>query len=653
MIDRAVKLTGTTEAEPPLRHLVAGPLSAVLDQGGLRWVRWHDVEILRGLFFLVRNAGWGTPPVTIEEQHVEQEADGFRVAYRGSVRDGAAWLSVAVDLQGSSSGTVVARAEVTPKTAFVTNRTGFVVLHPIKGFAGAEVAVTHADGTTEALRISKSISPGQPVRDIRGLRYAPCEGLSVALAFTGEVFEMEDQRNWTDASFKTYSRPLDWPRPFTLPAGTPIVQSVTITVADTRTLPTARPPAAPLVTVGLGAVSDTLLPRIGLALSSDLAAASLAHAERLGGLGLDHLSVRHDPSALGNEGLAAVAALSKAVGLPVALDIMLLAQSDPAPEIAAIAAEAAKAGLDPFEVAAFPKVDERSFQPGEERPPSPAFEHIHGALRRAFPKARIAGGTPAFFTELNRRRVPVETLDVLTHGTCAIVHAADDRSVMETLESLPWIIRTTRAFAGGRPIRLGPIAIGARINPYGTAPEQNPDNRRVGLAGADPRQRGLFAAAWHVGYAATVAPHDIDSLIVGAPIGAFGLVDAPNTEASAGERPAARLVPAFHAVAALARGGGKRRIETSVSDASAIAALAWRDEDRATLLLANLTAVPQVVRLADGEAAGSWRARALDAASYDLATTDGPAFAGRSEVIAADEVHLDAYAVAIIEGQRS
>ena len=34
---------------------------------------------------------------------------------------------------------------------------------------------------------------------------------------TGDVFEMEDQRNWTDASFKTYCTPLRQPFPATRP----------------------------------------------------------------------------------------------------------------------------------------------------------------------------------------------------------------------------------------------------------------------------------------------------------------------------------------------------------------------------------------------------------------------------------------------------
>ena len=43
------------------------------------------------------------------------------------------------------------------------------------------------------------------------------EDAGLRFAFEGELFELEDQRNWTDASFKTYPTPvaLSDPRPMT------------------------------------------------------------------------------------------------------------------------------------------------------------------------------------------------------------------------------------------------------------------------------------------------------------------------------------------------------------------------------------------------------------------------------------------------------
>src|SRR3712207_9295379 len=69
----------------------------------------------------------------------------------------------------------------------------------------------------------------------------------------GDTFEMEDQRNWTDASYKTYVRPLALPWPYTLAAGSELEQAVTVTVDAAQS---ARPPAA----AGGGAAAST---RIG------------------------------------------------------------------------------------------------------------------------------------------------------------------------------------------------------------------------------------------------------------------------------------------------------------------------------------------------------------------------------------------------------
>ena len=44
----------------------------------------------------------------------------------------------------------------------------------------------------------------------------------------GDTFETEDQRNWTDASFKTYCTPLGLPFPVEIKKGDVVEQSITI-----------------------------------------------------------------------------------------------------------------------------------------------------------------------------------------------------------------------------------------------------------------------------------------------------------------------------------------------------------------------------------------------------------------------------------------
>jgi hypothetical protein len=130
---------------------------------------------------------------------------------------------------------------------------------------------------------------------------------------------------------------------------------------------------------------------------------------------------------------------------------------------------------------------------------------LYDAARQAFPGVLVGGGMLSYFTELNRKRPPARNIDFVTHTTCPIVHDCDDRSVMETLEALPWVAETVRSFASGKPYRIGPSMLGMHDNPYGAAPMPNPENRRIAMALSDPRQRGLFGAAWNLGYAARMA----------------------------------------------------------------------------------------------------------------------------------------------------
>jgi hypothetical protein len=105
----------------------------------------------------------------------------------------------------------------TPQTDFLTARTGFVVLHPLAGVAGRPVEVVHTDGTIErsafpaagGTRCSRSSTSAPSAHEV-------LPGLHAVVRMEGDTFEMEDHRNWTDASFKTYVRPLALPWPYTL-----------------------------------------------------------------------------------------------------------------------------------------------------------------------------------------------------------------------------------------------------------------------------------------------------------------------------------------------------------------------------------------------------------------------------------------------------
>ncbi|HCK09781.1 MAG TPA: hypothetical protein DHW45_07880, partial [Candidatus Latescibacteria bacterium] len=96
-------------------------------------------------------------------------------------------------------------------------------------------------------------------------RHEVVAGVTAEVRFEGDVFEMEDQRNWTDASYKTYCTPLANPYPVDVAAGTKIRQSVTISVSS---WPDVVNSVSEQVVVLVNPADRTPLPEIGLGCAS-------------------------------------------------------------------------------------------------------------------------------------------------------------------------------------------------------------------------------------------------------------------------------------------------------------------------------------------------------------------------------------------------
>jgi hypothetical protein len=91
--------------------------------------------------------------------------------------------------------------------------------------------VTGPDGKKQSYSFPELISPHQPMKNIAEMRWKAEQNIEVRLSFEGDIFEMEDQRNWTDDSFKTYCRPLELPFPFVLKKGDKIHQRINLEVS--------------------------------------------------------------------------------------------------------------------------------------------------------------------------------------------------------------------------------------------------------------------------------------------------------------------------------------------------------------------------------------------------------------------------------------
>jgi D-apionolactonase len=612
---------GTTQPVAPERRIAAGPWSALLTDGALRDIRYDGVEVLRAVSFLVRDQDWGTSRPNINRIDVVETKDSFRIAYEARcVNPYEQALVYAFTIDCRADGALAFRSAVTAHTDFLTARCGFCVLHPIEGVAGARARVEHGDGRRESAAFPVLIDPWQPFKDIAAIEHDLECGLTVRCAFTGDVFEMEDQRNWSDASFKTYSRPLELPWPYTLEKGAKFVQTVTLDVvrwheARATGASVAAREAGPQA-IGFAAAADAAsesMPQIGVAIATNEVDAALANLALLSELSPAQLTLSFDPLAgHGSAELERFAHLQRESGLPAVLEYALPGTAAPQVELSHLAVQIDRAGLALTGIVVSPAVHRQSNPPGSISPPCPALDEVYREARRAFPRLRLGGGMLSYFTELNRKRPPLDMVDWVTHATCPIVHDANDRSVMQTLEAIPHITRSCRALIGEQAYALGPVSIGMRQNPYGSRVIPNPAGERVAMAGDDPRQRSLFGAAWLVGYAAALAGARIETLTLGALTGARGLADAHGS--------AVAEYPMFPVAKALSRMSGAERLRPTGSRLGSVACVAGRHADGTlSLVVANLTSDTHVIRF---EPAAGLEAP-LDALSIDESWAGG------------------------------
>ena len=249
----------------PMVELRAGPVSVWFDRQwvSLRRFRIGSREALRAIYPAVRTNTWKTVAPLVKKVRIDSSADRFRITFEARHVVGAGadfvWRG---ELTGEPDGTVTYRFDGRARSAFESNRTGLCVLHPSLECAGRRVAVEHVDGRTTRSVFPDTVSPHQPFFDIRSLTHEVAPGLSVRVTMEGEAFEMEDQRNWTDASFKTYGGALSRGLPLRFSAGQRVQQTARFEVLEAPPARLRRLPVQP-TRLRLPTAATTALPSIG------------------------------------------------------------------------------------------------------------------------------------------------------------------------------------------------------------------------------------------------------------------------------------------------------------------------------------------------------------------------------------------------------
>jgi len=583
---------GTDEPPQVERSFSAGALTLGLSDGAVRRLSWHGTEVVRGIACPVRDANWATYASVLTDEKVTESPNEFEISQVRLVADGA--LRVKLVFRGNSEGTFIATTEMSACNEFFTNRAGFTLLHPLRDVVGTPLSIIHPSGSITSSRFPLLISPEQVAAEISGLRYC-VNGIGTEITFQGEVFEMEDQRNWCDASFKTYCRPLSLPIPYRLSAGEIRRQEIHVRLAGTPPGDVASATARPAGALQLQSRAGTV-PHIAVTIDDsaipDHTAQTCARV-----LSPRILQLRVTPETA----LRVCQCASKLIFArppEIELEIVVPATGNPETSIASVATECKKASLAVARVLALPENYLRSYQPAGPWPVGPAPQDLLEYVRRSFPETEIGSGVLTYFTELNRCRPPAVSCDYIGHAVTAITHAADDCSVIECLEGLSDVYRSAGVLAGERDYRLGLVAIGMRSNPYGSGVMENNLQNRIAMAGADPRQRGLFAAAWAVGAVAATEGHKVSSLALSALVGPFGAIHRRETWAQPGyqESRTEMVYPIFHVLRFMSLMGGTPRLLMR-SARNGIVGVASQDHSSIRLIIANLGTDVSPVRL--------------------------------------------------------
>lgn len=583
-----ILLSGQTALPAATLSLRAGPLTLLFVDGDLRRIKLGEREVVRRVYVALRDCYWRTVLPIISKLQIEQASNSFAISYDARHQQGEIDFAWHAHITGDARGRLVWTMEGAARSDFQTNRVGLCVLHPIHECAGAPCLVEHTDGSLTQGRFPDHIAPHQPFFDLRALTHEVAPGVEAEVRLTGDVFEMEDQRNWTDASYKIYSRPLSQPFPFTIKQGERIAQSFTLTLkGDATTTPVA---ARDELAFTVLPAARGRLPQLGLGVASHGEPLTAYEVARLRALKLAHLRVDLD---LGRSDHAAtLSRLSEeAYAINLYLEIALTLSDNAEEELRRLRSVLEETLPPVYRWLIF----HRAEQVTDEKWITLARQHLEAFA----PGAAFSGGTNNYFTELNRQRPSLAAADAITYSLNPQVHAFDDLSLVENLAAQAASVRSARGLIGDLPLLVSPVTLRPRGNQHAPPGAALEPAAELPFA-VDPRQMSLFGAAWTLGslkYLAESGAHSVTYYETTGWRGVMETARGTSLPARFHSLPG-QVFPLYHVLADVGEFAGGEIIPSVASDSLRVEGLCLLKEARRRLLLANLTLSQQAVRIA-------------------------------------------------------
>lgn len=568
------------------------------ENGAVRRIMSGSTEILRMIFSAVRDRNWGTLEPQVLSEKIEQDHSGFKVEttiayirneirFRAFYRITGSGRMLSLEMSGEALST------------FLKNRIGFCVLHPIRECAGKTFTITGPDGKRHNSLFPVQISPHQPAKNIRALEWNPSGDIQAKLELKGDIFEMEDQRNWTDASYKTYCTPLDLPFPVEIRKGEKIRQKVTLTFTGGDKAETGK---QDVIRVKINKDRVCSLPATGLEATSRKEPLSAAEARLLKRLNLSHLRGEIRLWEAGwQEKWDRLAAEAKALQLPLFLALYLSAGNSG--ELDTFVKAAGKSRVTVQYLMVLNEHHTSSRETDDMAIPR---------LKKLFPGVLTGAGVNANFAELNRMRPSAEGHSFAAFTISPQVHASDDLSLLENLESLPFVADSARKIYEGMPLFVSPVTLRQRFNVVATGNEPLTPQGELPPQ-VDVRQPTTFCAGWTAVCLRNLAFSGIHMITFFETVGWRGIFqgDYPSPLPEKFRAAANTLFPLYYVLKAIRKVQRLQYLESS--DPLSVDGLAFND-GQDIMILVNFSAEIREVILP--EADGLWTVKYGDSGSY-------------------------------------
>lgn len=472
---------GHNENSNPV-YLKAGLLSMIYENGNLRHISMGGHEIIRMIYPAVRNKHWLTIKPEVSDLELTVNKDSFRINYLCLFDSEDIKFSAFFSIEGHPNNSLVFDFKGEALENFEKNRIGFCILHPVKELAGSDCIIKHSNNEIEITQFPVLINPHQPFKDITAMHWK-ISGISCRLDFSGDVFETEDQRNWTDASYKTYSTPLSIPYPVTMQKGARIDQCVilrakpdltTSYVCDTEKV------------IRINPEKKFNIPKTGIARSTRPQPITDSEINILKTLHFDHYRVDLFLFESGWQ-VTGNLAISEALKLNYNLEIALFFNEEALTQASEFVAWAKNSDA-PIELIILYHREIRST-------PDWLTDIAGPLLRESFPGIRIACGTNANFAQLNRSRPESVNNDLICYSIHPQEHATDNLSLIENIEGQGYTVETARSFSGEKGLWITPVNMKRRFN-ASIENYERPANGSSFPSQVESRIMSLFGACW-------------------------------------------------------------------------------------------------------------------------------------------------------------